>query len=231
MIRLLLPILLLLLLLPGATRAESAAPLREFARQHVLQRLQEEGFREVEVQPVGGEQIAALPDYATLVARPLRGRWPRETLALTVDLLDADQQRIASHTLWLNIDIPVTAQRYRRALRPGHSLVAEDLQSARVNRAALSADPAAADELLGQRLRRAVRAGEAALALQVESAPDVDRHARVMLTAGHGAVQLRTPATALQSGRIGEVIAVRVSDDAPTLRARIDSATSVLLVQ
>lgn len=210
--------------------ASTTVAVEAFAREHVLQRLHADGHADAEVRVTSRQDARALPAHASLAARPIQGRWPRASIGLPIDLLDAQGRPVGSHTVWLALDIPTHGHAFARSLRGGDTVTAEDLRPTRLNLAELGGPPAVPADLLGQRLRRPVRAGMPALAAHVEPPQDVLRDARVLLIVDHGDVQLRTPARTLQPGRIGEVIAIRVDSATEAVRARIESPSNVRLV-
>lgn len=228
--------LLLALLLPRPSMASGDTarpdPVAEFVRQGVLAALASEGHRAT-VSVLGERSLSrTAPAFAGLKLRPLTGRWPRPRVAASVELLDAQQQPIAVRTVWLAVDIPTKAWVYAHSGHPGEPLNESSLVSRQVNLANIAGAPlTTAESTHGLQLRCAVRAGEVALSQHFEAVPDLHRNDAVTLTVDSGAVRLQTAATALESGRIGDVVSVRAANAIDSVHARIISNRLVQLVR
>lgn len=228
MFRLLASLICLLTAVTASAVDRSPDWVAEFARAQVLARLQSEGHP-ARVSVIGDRHPQSLLGTATL--RPIDGRWPRARVAAVVDVVESDGTK-ASHTVWLAVEIPGEVLVYATAHYPGARLSIDQLGVRTTNLAAVTGTPIRPDsELADLRLARSVRAGQVAQVEQFERLPDVLRHQRVQLAVDRGAVSIRVWATAMQEGRIGDVVAVRAANATDNVEATVVAKGVLSLVQ
>jgi len=121
-----------------------------------------------------------------------------------------------------------------------HALVGpEDVTLARVELTGGGASPAVAkvDEVIGKRAARTLLAGRPVTKADVEEAPVFEANARVTVRVLSGAVEITASGTALEEGRPGQMVRVRlladktsnVASTGKTVRARVESADTVIV--
>jgi flagella basal body P-ring formation protein FlgA len=107
-------------------------------------------------------------------------------------------------------------------LAPNTALTASELTRGRADAFAgnggLITDPRQAE---GKILRTGVTAGAPILSLQLDLPISVHRGQRVMLTLNDPGMTIKTTATALDDGRVGDTITVQNADSQKTLRATV----------
>lgn len=180
------------------------------------------------VQRLAGQSVAVSLRVITelpVIARPevlLRSKTLRSRMAVTVAGWSCKRDREAVETVWLRVQAMREAWIVGRNARQ-NSMVSEAApQRELIDIAALQvADSELADTLDGQWLRQAVYAGSPLLKRQLKSAAMVQRDQPVTVRVRGPGVELRTPGRALQSGNLGDAIAVLVSASAASMPATV----------
>jgi len=140
----------------------------------------------------------------------------------------------------LRLKVQTTAVVAARAVSRHAVVGPEDVALARVELAGgNAASPALAnvDEVIGKRAARTLLAGRPVTKADVEEAPVFEANARVTVRVLSGAVEITASGTALEEGRPGQMVRVRlladktsnVASTGKTVRARVESADTVIV--
>ena len=166
------------------------------------------------------EPVAVVSGNVSLAARALpRIGEPASHMTVWIDIsVDGRFQR--------SVDLDFHVQAMRRAWVALHDLGAgQDLDAAAV--ALAQVDVAQSSQALWNesperaRMRRAVRRGEVLTALDVEPRPPVVRGERVQVSSHVGDLSIETSAEALQDGRAGQDVLVRIATSREPVMARV----------
>lgn len=219
----------LLLAAPMALAAGDAvdAPSspQEFAQRMVAERLIAEGFGGAVL--ALGRSGASATEWNPASARihPIRGRWPRAQLPVTVEWQSPDDQTQHTQLVWLSLQIPQQAWVFTRHAAPGTAVSTDLLELRQINRAELSGEPWQGQ--LDQQplvLSRAVRRGQVALQGQLAEPPAVSRESSIVLVATHNDIDIRLRGRSLQDGQVGEAVLVRTDVSATPVKAIVIAA-------
>lgn len=164
--------------------------------------------------------LLGLPAQAEVEARPLLLR-PRGTS--TVGLTICERGLVLRR-----LTVPVRVRRWerlpvaKRDLARGRVLAAEDLEERWLETTRLADDdlPRLAD-VLGRRLTRFLLAGRAIANRQLDDEPDIRRGEPLTLTVVSGGVTVSAAAEALEDGRVGHVLRVRLGENGRRFSARL----------
>ncbi len=172
--------------------------------------------------------LPRLSDSARVEADVVQLR-PRGTCVVALRLVD--QGRVARR-----LTVPVRVRRWdllpvaRRELPRGRVLTAEDLEARWLESTAMAdADLVSLEDALGNRLSRYLLAGRPLARRQLERVPDVRRGETLTVTVRTGGVAVRASAHALEDGRIGESLQVKLDDTGRRLTARLVAAGEAVL--
>jgi len=164
--------------------------------------------------------LPRLSDSARVEAEAVQLR-PRGTCVVALRLLEKDR-------VVRRLSVPVRVRRWdllpvaRRELSRGRVLTAEDLEERWMESTAMAdADLIRLDEALGSRLSRYLLAGRPLARRQLEQVPDVRRGELLTVTVRSGGVAVRAAAHALEDGRIGESLQVKLEETGRRLVARL----------
>lgn len=200
----------------GAVEAELRARLRAAGRDQASVRVS--GRIDDQAVPAGA---------LTTEVGAIAGRWPRARAALPVRLR-VDGAIARTLTVWVESRDPRTVPTYGAdypARRAGEAIV---LAPARVDMNCCAGEALApSPDLRSLRLKRAVRAGQAAMAADFESIPDVQAQQPVRIEVARGAVRLSVSGVALRDGRLGERVPVRAEDGERTVVSRVTGQQKV----
>ena len=166
------------------------------------------------------EPVAVASGEVSLAARPLpRIGEPASHMTVWIDIsVDGRFQR--------SVDVDFHVQALRRAWIAAQDLgIGQDLDAAAVTLAqvdvAQSPQALWAESPERARMRRAVRRGQALTALDVEARPPVVRGERVQVSSHVGDLSIETSAEALQDGRAGQDVLVRIATSREPVMARV----------
>lgn len=164
--------------------------------------------------------LPRLSDSARVEAQPLQLR-PRGTCTVALRLLEKDR-------VLRRLTVPVRVRRWdllpvaRRELARGHVLTVEDLEERWLESTQLAdSDLITLDEALGCRVSRYVLAGRPLPRRQLETLPDVLRGETLTLRVRSGGVVVSAAAEALEDGRIGQTLHLRLTENGRRLSARL----------
>ena len=207
-------------------RQEVSAQQVSRVAQTALQDWLQQSSKRVHVQIVALPRTITLPHgVVNLQARPLIENAPRKRMTVWVDAyLDGELRRSVPVTFVVNawVQAPVI----RQSAPMGASITLSDTEMREVD---LAAWPSASqgndvrEALQDQdfRLRHAVRGGDVLARALVEPLPAVTRGDWVRLQTNEGAVSLESRAEALQDGRAGQVVNVRLANARSSILARV----------
>lgn len=213
---------------PGSVSASS--PMQKVGADTIVQtveaelraRLQAVGRTQASVKVAGRIDDQALPLGAlSTEVGEIAGRWPRARAALPVRLR-VDGAIARTLTVWVESrdlrTVPTYSADYP-ARRGGDAIA---LASAQVDMNCCAGESLPSSEAVQSlRLKRSVRAGQAAMAADFESIPDVQAQQPVRIDVARGAVRLSVSGVALRDGRIGERVPVRADDGERTVVSRV----------
>jgi flagella basal body P-ring formation protein FlgA len=213
---------------PPAAESEAGTTAVAAAEAVVLQRGRDRGV-ELQAQHVG--RIPHLPaafDGARWSAQLPIEQWLRPRVPVTVSAV-TESGATATVTVWFAVSAPTPGAVYAADASRGTpaselQLRAGNIDLARTHGERPMASPGAST---AGRLRRAVRAGEPALASDLEAVPAVAARQRITLEAVAGPVRLLTAGTALSDGNVGQVIAVLPDHAAQPVKGRVVSPEAV----
>lgn len=161
---------------------------------------------------------------------PVDGAWPVRRIAVPVELW-SDGQYVRTAMVPVRVKLLGTAWVAREDVSPRRTVDRDTFDAVEIDLAGLVAPPLPVDaafEVL--RLRRAVLKGQVLTAAHVESRPAVSRGNRVTVRSRAGAISLQASAEALQDGRPGEQVLVRMGGRAgASLLARVVGPNQVQL--
>jgi flagella basal body P-ring formation protein FlgA len=166
--------------------------------------------------------LPRLSDSATVEAEAMQMR-PRGTCTVALRLLE--QGRVQRR-----LTIPVRVRRWdllpvaRRELPRGRILSAEDLEERWLESTQWAdGDLIPLAEALGCRVSRYLLAGRPLPRRMLESVPDVLRGENLTLTVRSGGVAVSAAAEALEDGRIGQTLQLRLTETGRRMNARLTS--------
>ena len=197
----------------------------ETARAAVMQRAREAGM-EIVVDAVG--PVPALSSQvwadAQLNALVPPERWLRPRLPVAVAVFHADGKRRTTVTVWLGLSVPMRGAVYSDDFARATAATQLRTQEAAVDLARTQGElPLSAPLPAAGRLRRAVRAGQPALASDLEAVPVVVARQRVGIEAVVNSVRLALQGTALTEGDVGQLIDVLPDHSQQPVKGRVVS--------
>jgi flagellar basal body P-ring formation protein FlgA len=161
---------------------------------------------------------------------PVDGAWPVRRIAVQVELW-SDGRYVRTAMVPVRVQVLGTAWVARNDISPRRTVDRDAFDAVEIDLAGLAAPPLALDATFeALRLRRAVLKGQVLTNAHVESQPAVSRGKRVTVRSRAGAISLEAPAEALQDGRPGEHVLVRMGGHAgASLLARVVGPNQVQL--
>ncbi len=161
---------------------------------------------------------------------PVEGSWPARRSAVPVELW-SDGRYVRTAMVPVRVEIEGTAWVARDDVSPRRTVDRDAFDAVEIDLAGLAAPPLPVDAAFeALRLRRAVLKGQVLTAAHVESQPAVSRGDRVAVHSRVGAISLEASAEALQDGRPGEQVLVRMGGRAgASLLARVVGPNQVQL--
>jgi flagella basal body P-ring formation protein FlgA len=229
-VNLALPLIVLIALAStGApTHIVSADAIAQAVHTELSQRLAP-GSR-VQLRVVGRITDQILPPGTVRIALgSIAGNWPRAHVGVPVQLL-VDDHLVRSLTVWVELTDARTVLTYATTY-PLHlaadrlSLVPAVVDMTCCEGAVIGAAVTQTDIWL----KHAVRAGQPAMAADIETMPDVVAQQRVTIDVIHGPVHLRTPGIALRDAHIGDRVDVRPDQSLDTVSSRVVAKQHVVV--
>lgn len=157
------------------------------------------------------------------------GQWPARRQPVFIDVW-VDGQFARTTTVSVRVEAVGTAWVARRDMHAMQPLAPESLELREVDLAGLPAAPwPASTSPASGRLRRALRSGQVLTAGHVESIPDVSRGQRVRLVSRSGLIAMEASGEALQDGRQGDMVLVRLTSTGAPLATRVVGSNQVEL--
>ena len=161
---------------------------------------------------------------------PVDGAWPARRIAVPVELWSHGRY-VRTAIVPVRVEVKGTAWVARDDVSPRRTLDRAAFDAVEIDLAGLAAPPLPLDAAFSAlRLRRAVLKGQVLTASHVESQPTVSRGDRVAVRSRSGAISLEASGEALQDGRPGEQVLVRMGGRAgASLLARVVGPNQVQL--
>jgi len=185
----------------------------------------------VEVAADCGTAPWAVPAGATLL-RPRalpEGQWPARRTSVAVELW-VDHEFVRAVSVPVRVALIGTARVAREDVRAQRPLDGEAVEVREVDLAGLPSAPFPAQVTIdGMRLRRPLLAGQVLTAAHLEPLPAVTRGQRVRLRTRSGSIALETSAEAMQDGRPGDPVLIRVHAGTRPLVGRVTGPNQVEL--
>ena len=164
--------------------------------------------------------LAGLPAQAAVAARPLLMR-PRGTCTVELELSEGGR-------CLRRLTVPVRQRRWerlpvaRRDLERGHLLEAADLEERWIETTRLpETELPGLTQLPGRRLTRFLPEGRPVAARQLAWDPDIRRGEPLTLSVVSGGVTVSAAAEALEDGRVGQWLRVRLAEGGRRFQARL----------